>query len=202
MLLGAGVALTGWFPTFPGILITCLVASFGFHFFDTVNQSLALQYFREETTPLVLGRLMSITAITMIVVSIAIFFLTMILSYLQVFMILGCMTFVVGVWAFFQNPTDRALVPQKKKIVIKKKYWLFYLLTLIAGARRQIFMTFAVFLLVKNFHFTIQEITALMLINSLISFLLSRHIGRAINRFGEKKILSFEYKYMIMLDPE
>jgi len=193
MLLGAGVALTGWFPTFPGILITCLVASFGFHFYDTVNQSLALQYFRKESTPLVFGKLMSITAATMIIVSVAIFFRTMILSYLQIFMILGGMTFIVGVWAFFQNPVDRVLVPQKKKIVIKRKYWLFYLLTLIAGARRQIFMTFAIFLLVKNFHFTIQEITVLMLINSLISFLLSPHIGKAINRFGEKKILSFEY---------
>jgi len=68
-----------------------------------------------------------------------------------------------------------------------------------AGARRQIFMAFAVFLLVKNFHFSIQEVTVLFVVNNLVNYFLSPLIGRAIIRFGERKVLSLEYGSMIII---
>ncbi len=68
-----------------------------------------------------------------------------------------------------------------------------------AGVRRQIFMPFAVFLLVKKFHFSIQEVTILFVVNNLINYFLSPLIGRAIIRFGERKVLSLEYSSMIVI---
>jgi len=68
-----------------------------------------------------------------------------------------------------------------------------------AGARRQIFMAFAVFLLVKKFHFTVQEVTILFVINNLINYFLSPLIGRSIIRFGERKVLSLEYFSLIFI---
>jgi len=68
-----------------------------------------------------------------------------------------------------------------------------------AGVRRQIFMAFAVFLLVKKFHFSIQEVTILFVVNNLINYFLSPLIGRAIIRFGERKVLSLEYSSMIVI---
>jgi len=68
-----------------------------------------------------------------------------------------------------------------------------------AGARRQIFMAFAVFLLVKKFHFTVQEVVILFVINNLINYFLSPLIGRSIIRFGERKVLSLEYFSLIFI---
>ena len=68
-----------------------------------------------------------------------------------------------------------------------------------SGARRQIFVAFAVFLMVKKFGFTIQEITVLFLVNNLINYFLTPLIGRAINYFGERKVLSVEYISLIFI---
>ena len=54
---GLGTALTGFFPSFVPVILTTLLMSFGFHFFEAVNQSLLLQYFDVRTTPVVMGKL-------------------------------------------------------------------------------------------------------------------------------------------------
>ena len=84
-------------------------------------------------------------------------------------------------------------------MIVRKKYWLFYFLTFMGGARRQIFIAFAVFLLVKKFHFTIQEITILFVVNNVINYFLSPAIGKSTIRFGERKVLSLEYFSLIFI---
>jgi len=66
-----------------------------------------------------------------------------------------------------------------------------------AGARRQIFVAFSIFLLVKIFHCTVTEITLLFVVNNAINYVLSPAIGRAIVRFGERRVLSVEYGGLI-----
>ena len=59
-LLGLATAATAWFPHLSGILTITLLSSIGFHFFETVNQSLQLQWFSKEEAPGKLGKLMAI----------------------------------------------------------------------------------------------------------------------------------------------
>jgi MFS family permease len=84
-------------------------------------------------------------------------------------------------------------------MVFKNAYWLFYLLTFLPGARRQIFVAFAVFLLVKKFNYSIQEITILFVINNIINYFLSPAVGKAIIRYGERWVLSIEYFSLILV---
>lgn len=195
--LGAGVALTGFFPTYRGLLITTLIMSFGFHYFETTNQSLTLQYFDQNISPWIFGKLRSYAAAANIAIGICIFVLSAILSYMQIYLVLGLVVVVAGVWGLMQNPTRRDIVPQRKKMVLRKRYWLYYFLTFMAGARRQIFIAFAVFLLVKKFEYSVQEITILFVVNNTINFFLTPQIGKAIIHFGERKILSLEYGTLI-----
>ena len=46
--LGAAVAVTSLFPSFAGLLITTLIGSLGFHYYETVNQSLQLQWLEKD----------------------------------------------------------------------------------------------------------------------------------------------------------
>ena len=90
-------------------------------------------------------------------------------------------------------------VPQKKKIVLKKKYWLFYVLNFLSGARRQIFVVFAVFMLVKKYEYSVQIITILFIVNNLIAWKLSPFVGKWINKYGERKMLTIEYASLFFI---
>ena len=198
-LLGIGVAATGLLPSYAGLILTTLVMSFGFHYYETTNQSLTLQYFDKNTSPWVFGKQRSFAAASNIGVGIFIYFLAPIFNYTIIYLIIGGFIIATGIWGFSQNPADQNIIPQRKKMILRKKYWLFYFLTFIAGARRQIFIAFAVFLMVKKFQFTVQEITVLFMINNFVNYFLSPLIGKSIIRFGERKVLSLEYFSLIFI---
>lgn len=196
-MMGFGVAITGFFPSYTGLIFTTLIMSFGFHYYETTNQSLTLQYFDQQTSPWVFGKLRSYAAATNIGIGIVIFAMTAVLSYLQIYLALGLVIMAAGIWGLSQNPTRKDIVPQRKKMILRKKYWLYYFLTFMAGARRQIFIAFAVFLLVKKFEYTLQEVTILFVVNNAINFFIAPQIGKAIIRYGERKVLSLEYGTLI-----
>ncbi|MBW2688977.1 MAG: MFS transporter [Deltaproteobacteria bacterium] len=197
VFLGIGIALTGLFPSFLGLIITTLIMSFGFHYYETTNQSLTLQYFSTAVSPLIFGRLRSLAAATSIVVGLLIFLMGMVFSYKVMFLSIGSLVVAAGIWGLLQDPTHQQVVPQHRKMILKRKYSLYYFLTFMAGARRQIFMAFSVYLLVKVFKCTVTEITLLFVANNAVNYVLSPLIGRAIVRFGERKVLSLEYASLI-----
>ena len=199
LVLGLGVTITGLFPSYHGLLLTTLIMSLGFHYYETTNQSLTLQYFDEKTSPWVLGKMRSFASASNIAVGVLIYGLASVLNYTQIYLLLGSLIAVAGIWGWRQEPMDGDAVPQRKKMVFRKKYWLFYFLTFMGGARRQIFVAFAVFLLVKKFNFSIQEVTALFIINNVINYFLSPLIGKSIIRFGERKVLSLEYGSLVFI---
>ncbi len=199
LILGLGVGLTGFLPSFYGLAFTTLIMSFGFHYYETTNQSLTLQYFDQKTSPWVFGKIRSISAASNIFTGLAIYGLTFLLSYQNLYLSGGLLIVMVAVWALLQDPTDKSLPVQHKKMIVKKRYWLYYALTFLAGARRQIFVAFAVFLLVKKFQFSIREVTVLFIVNNIINYFLSPLIGKAIIRFGERKVLSLEYFSLIFI---
>jgi hypothetical protein len=193
LVMGIGVGLTGFIPSFWGVVGTTLLMSFGFHYYETLNQSLTLQYFDKARAPVVFGKLRAVAAATNIAVGAAIFVAASFLSYRTQFLIWGGLLVLGSLWALAQDPSDRNLVPQRKEMVFRRRYWLFYALTFLSGARRQIFVAFAVFLLVKKFHYSLQAVTVLFVINNVINTMLSPAIGRAVARYGERKVLSVEY---------
>jgi len=199
IILGAGIFLTGFLPSFTGLIFTTIIMSFGFHYYETCNQSLTLQYFDKLTSPLVFARQYQFAALANILVGITIFVISPFLNYTAMFILFGGLITGCGFWALTRNPVNQELIPQKKQMVLKKKYWLFYFLTFMAGARRQIFMAFAVFLLVKKFEFSVQDIALLFLINNVIELFTNPMIGKFIIRFGERKLLSLEYFSLILI---
>jgi predicted MFS family arabinose efflux permease len=199
LVLGVGVAITGFFPSFLGIMATTMLMSFGFHYYETTNQSLTLQYFDSSTAPLVLGSIRSLIAATNIAVGILVFLMSIRLDYKTMFLVIGVLVVGVGIWGLRQNPVDHDLEPQRKQMVFRWKYRLFYFLTFMAGARRQIFIAFSVFLLVKVFGFSVQEITVLFILNNIVGYFTSPLVGKAIVRFGERKLLTVEYGGMVLV---
>ena len=199
LILGVGVGLTGVLPTYAGVITTTVIMSIGFHYYETTNQSLTLQYFDKNQSPRVFTLQRSWASATNIITGLLIFVLSGILSYEQIYLVLGILVFGVFIWAMKQDPVNKEMPPQHKKMIFKWKYWLYYFLTFMAGARRQIFVAFAVFLMVKKFNFTVREITILFVVNNAINYFLAPLIGKAVVRFGERKVLSLEYASLIFI---
>ncbi len=199
VVLGIGVMLTGFFPSMGGLIFTTVLMSIGFHYFDTANQSLTLQYFKPDRVPIVLGKLRSFTALSNVAVGVVIWVLSKYLSFQMMFLGVGIVVIMIGLYSFFLKPVDHLLPPQHKKFILKRKYWLFYVLNFLAGARRQIFIVFAVFILVQKYHFSVIHITALFVINNIITWILSPYIGKAINRYGERTMLTVEYASLFVV---
>jgi predicted MFS family arabinose efflux permease len=198
-LLGLGTAATGLFPSYIGLAATTLIMSFGFHYFETTNHSLTLQYFASGLSPLVFGRLRSLAAVSSIASGVLIWLLGFIFDFKGIFLVIGGLVFIAGIWALFQDPTHVDIPVQRQKMVLRRKYALYYFLTFMSGARRQIFVVFSIFLLVKMFHFSVREMTLLFIINNIVAYLLNPVIGRAIVKFGERKICSIEYAGVILI---
>ncbi|MDL2260463.1 MFS transporter [Deltaproteobacteria bacterium OttesenSCG-928-K17] len=197
ILCGLGVMITGHFPTFEGQLIWTFILSCGFHWFEATNQSLTLQHFSVTEAPLAISRLRSVTAMGSFTMGLIIVVLAGRLDYRWLFMLAGSAAVAAGIWSFFHKPPSGDLPPQRRGMVLRKRYWLFYVLTCLSGARRQIFTVFAIFLLVERFHFSLFEMSLLLLLNNLINWLLNPYIGLAINAFGERRLLTVKYILVI-----
>ncbi len=199
LVLGFGLAITGLLPNFAGLMFTTLLMSFGFHYFETTNMSLTLQYFDTDTSPWVFGKQRSYAAASAIGVGLAIYILAFFLNFSKIYLLIGALIMAASAWALTRKPAQQDIVPQRKKMVLRKKYGLFYFLTFMAGARRQIFIAFSVLLMVQKFKYSVQEITILFVINNLINYYLSPLIGKSIIRFGERKVLSLEYASLVII---
>ena len=194
-MLGLATAVTAWFPFLSGILTITLLSSIGFHFFETVNQSLQLQWFSKKEAPRKLGKLMAIgSAATLIAYTFLVLGWDKLnLSFNSAYMIAGFSCFSLAVLGYLIFPNFEAPIPQTKKIVLRKRYWLYYLLQFMSGARRQIFVVFAGFMMVERFGLDVQQLTTIYLINLMFNIALAPLLGRAVARYGERKALAVEY---------
>ena len=199
-LLSVGVALTGLFPTLGGILVTTLIMSIGFHYFEVVSHSLQLQLLKREDAPHVMGRIHSASAAAQFATYGSVLLMTWwlgVTSYAFLFTLIGCATLSL-VWLSWRHfPRFDSRVPQRKEIVLRPRYWLYYAMTFLSGARRQIFSAFGAFLLVDRFGLPLPTIALLYLVTSLCTTLLAASIGRLIARLGERRTMIIENMVLI-----
>lgn len=200
-ILGFGTAITGLFSTVTGLYITTVIMSIGFHYYETLQTSLSLQWIEKQNTAEVMGRLIaagsfaSIFAFSLIWLANEYFQL----DYSFIYMFMGGLTIIIALTAWRLYPHFPQHTEQHKHMVIRKRYWLYYTLTFMSGARRQIFVVFAGFLMVEKFGYSVSEIALLFLINALFNIFFARRIGQLIGRIGERKSLLIEYTGLILV---
>ena len=201
MLLGVATAVTAYFPSLGGIMTLTLLSSIGFHYFETVNQSLQLQWIDKARAPQMLGWITAAGAGASLLAYglIVLLWAPLGLNYNNVYLASGGLTAAIALFCLLAYPQFASPVPQHKHMVLRRRYWLYYLLQFMAGARRQIFVVFAAFMMVERFGLKVHELTALFLINYLANLLLSPFVGRWLARFGERRILMVEHGGLLIV---
>ena len=198
-LLGIGTAITGFFPTVLGLYLTTVFMSVGYHYYETIQTSLSLQWVDKKNAPEVLGRIIAVGAFTSILTFGAIWlaFDFAQLDFVIVYLIAGGATLGIVMMCSLFFPTFPTKVKQVRHMVLRKRYWLYYGLIFLSGARRQIFIVFAGFLMVEKFGYSVAAISTLFLINATLNMLFAARIGRLISVVGERTALIFEYVGLI-----
>ena len=198
LIFGIGVSLTGFFPSEYGLYFTAVLMSIGFHYFETIRQSLSLQWLSKAEAPRILGRLIAVGSATSLVAYGAMYVVLEVFSvdYQWIYLVAGVAAAAIAV-VLCMFPHFPSRTPQRKEIVLRSRYWLYYSLTFLSGARRQIFVVFAGFLMVEKFGYSAANIAALFLINHLFNFLFAEKIGAWIGRIGERHALTLEYVGLI-----
>jgi len=201
-LLGLGTAITGLFPSVIGLYCTTVLMSIGFHYFQTLQISLSLQWVDQWNAPEVLGRMIAVAAFASLA-TYGLIYLTktlLDLDYVWVYIAGGGATVLVALFAWLAFPRIDGEHEQHKHLVFRKRYWLYYALTFMSGARRQIFfIVFAAFMMVEKFGYSIEAVTLLFLINCVFNMFFATWIGRLVGRFGERLALTVEYVGLIVV---
>ncbi len=201
LLLGLGTAATGYFPSTYGLYITTFIMSVGFHYYETVNQSLSLQWLSKSEAPRQMGKIIAVGSFSTIA-AYGLIYLTwnfLGMEYVHVYAVGGLVTVAIVVFLRFAYPRFREEVPQRKHLFLRKRYWLYYALTFMSGARRQIFIVFAGFMMVEKFGYSVTQLTTLFLANAVFNMIFAPMIGGMIGKWGERRALTFEYVGLILV---
>ncbi len=201
IILGIFVGITGYFTSEYALYATTLMMSIGFHYYETMQMSLTLQWIDKSQAPKTMGKQISAKSIASIMAYALLWLAAKYTSipYEILFAIGGGVTVIIAIFIWLAFPHIDAHEVQHKKIILRKRYWLFYSLTFMGGARRQIFVVFAGFLLVTKFDYSVENISGLLLINYIVTSWFAPKLGTIIIKWGERNALIFEYIGLIFV---
>ena len=197
IVMGLGIiAYAQVFSVFSLALIS-FIWSLGFHCWLPLEQTMALQFSPDEQKGKWLGVLRSVMGVAWLIsIGFCIFSFSS-FGYGGLFVVAGLVTAAGGMAIFFSD-TPRSSEPEQR-FVFKRRYALFYWLQLLQGFRRQMFITFAIFALVKVHGMPVKTTMILVFINQLLITLTGPLMGRLVDRFGERLMLSSSYTGLIFV---
>jgi predicted MFS family arabinose efflux permease len=199
-LCAVGILLIGFCsPNFPVMLIWLFIFSMGQHLFIPLNQSIGMELADEGRKGRRLGQFSAVANVSAIIGSLAIFVgfkyfgLNFQISYFVAF--LGFL--LVSLLIFLMKKDEPYAA--KTKLKLRKEYKLFYWLNILYGTRKQIFITFAPWVLVIVFRQKTQVLAILLAIGGVIGIFFKPMLGKAIDKVGERFILSAEAVVLVFV---
>ena len=195
ILLGLGTAATGYFPTAMGFYITTFIGSVGFHYYETMHQSLTLQWLPKKTAAATMGKIISVASLAQLAAYALIFLAgnALELSFTPMFVVAGGVTLIFVAAMVILFPGFRQATPQSKSLILRKRYWLYYAITFMAGARRQIFLVFASWMMVERFGYSFHDIAGLFFVNSAVMMATAPFVGHLIEKIGDRLAMIIQY---------
>ena len=191
VVMGIGMAAYSQVNSFYGILVFSFVWSIGFHAWLPLRSAMTLAYSADEEKGKWFGQLWSVESLATLAMIGLCLFATNLIEFEGHFQIGGGVVTAGGIALLFAS--RRLQTERENRFVLRKKYWLYYLLSLMDGSRRQIFTTFAIFALVKAFGTDRGVNIKLVLINQVVVLFFSPMIGRLVDKRGERTMLSISY---------
>jgi predicted MFS family arabinose efflux permease len=199
ILMGAGVLLTGHSQTIVFLGFATFLMSVGFHFFYPCSSAVVLMVMEKRDTARTLGNLGSLGSIAAVAGTLLVLVTAASLSYQSLYTGVGLLVIVGGIVLLLLFSGRPMGLPSGRKVTLRRRYWLYYTLSFLLGSRRHIFTTFAVYLLVRQFHVDVQTIAMLFLVNSVINVVTLRWTGQVVGRIGERLAMSIAFGSLALI---
>ncbi len=198
LVTATGLALFSVAHNFLHLVLFTIVFSTGFHLLMPVQRSLVLGYSSEGVKGRRLGEMGSLTAFA-VLLAMGVVAVSSSVVGIRTFFILGAIIAAAGTYFMFTLSRDEEVEVEHRSFVVKRKYVPYYLLSLLSGARRHMFLTFAVFNLVKVHDVPVGTIALPMGISNGLSIFGRPIIGNMIDTFGERRVLVVGYLVVALI---
>lgn len=197
-----GVALWGQgylTPNMFTIVIWMIVWSAGAHLYMAVSPSIGLRLAKSGQEGRRLGQLGFLESLGSLVGMFLVYWGASRLhsTFGVIFGLSGSFALLAALCQYLIKPEP--LIHVSRRLVFKRKYWLFYALNIVFGARKQIFLTFAPWVLIRIFNCGVETFALLGFIGTTLSLVFRPLLGRAIDAFGERFIISLESALLVIM---
>jgi MFS family permease len=200
ILAAVGMMGLGLLSSTYGIMIVCLtIYSMGQHLFMPVSNSIVMNLSEKSHMGKRLGQINGLNTAAFLITSLltALIFKNIKVNYKAAF-IVGSLAFIVSaILIMFMTPHREK--KKTKRLIIKKEYSLFYILSILYGARKQIFITFGPWVLIKEFGQGVSTFALLGFCIAGVGIFFKPLLGYLIDKFGERFVLTGEAAALILI---
>lgn len=200
LLASLGMFFLGIIPPWYGLMVGMLfIYSSGTHLFMPMNSSIAMSFATDGQVGRKMGELAAASTASLVGGS------ALLMLVLQVVQVpygalfgIGSASFLVAAGLIFRmHPGPR--VTARRRFVFRREYGLFYYLSILYGARKQLFLTFGPWVIVDVFCQPVSTMAALFLVVSLAGIVLKPLVGRLIDSWGERNVLATEAGILMLV---
>jgi len=196
VLLAIGYGFYGVSDSFWTVAPWVVLSSMGYHTWLQTQSALGMSLTVESRSGSMLGRLAAVnsagTLAAMLVVLAG--FQYGWLDFRSTFALCGVLALVAAVaivgFPHMHDGEVRAEAVRRERIVYRREYRYYYLLSLLDGARQQIFFSFGLWVLVNHFGLDVPRISAILLAGTTLGILTGPWIGRMVDEHGERHMLA------------
>lgn len=200
LLSAAGAFLIGAVSySYTLMVIWMFMYSMGSHLFMPLSATIGMELAKENQTGRRLGQLNAVRNLATILGSflVIIGFRYLGFTFQHSFFGAAAALVVAAILIFSMRPEETT--PPKAYLKLHREYNLYYILAVLSGSRKQLFLTFAPWVLVTIFNQPTQVIATLLTIGGVIGILFQPFLGWSIDRYGERPVLAAEAIILIFV---
>lgn len=195
-IMGVGFALYATIHSYAALVAIAVAASLGMHMWMPLLSTLAMSLTTKDKAGRVLGILSSVGALA----SISGMGILSVIS--KLFESISLRVYYIGCGAFIIFAALLvARIPkyigetetEPPRILLRYRYWLYYVLTFLQGTRKYVFDSFGMLVLVSSFGLRVWNIGSLLFVSSILNMIAAPYIGRLTDRFGERRMVPLSY---------
>ncbi len=201
LIMGIGYFLFTFVHSYSALLAVMIVTSFGMHMSMPLNSSLSMSLVTKEKTGRMLGALASVGSLASIAGICVIMLVSKFMENLtlRAYYVAGGIFIIIAGFLILRMPKDIGKTDIKPpRLLLKRDYWLYYVLILLQGSGQQVLDSFTMLFLVQKHGLKVWNISFLLLISSVIGMFSAPYIGRLIDRFGERRTVPPSYFFLAL----
>lgn len=201
VIMGISYGLYATVNSYTALVAMAIAASFGMHMWMPLHSALGMCLASKEKSGRVMGVLASVGSLAAIAGMGAVAATSGIWQELSLRLpyIVGGVFIVLAGLLIVRLPNELgATKVEPPRILIKRKYWLYYVLNFFDGSRKQILGSFCTLVLVDKFGFEVWQISTILLVSSVINLLAAPYLGYLLDLYGERFTLTTSYALLAL----